>query len=757
MARPRASREAVPLPVTPFVGRRREVAEIRRLLATSRVLTLAGPPGVGKTRIALHAARDAARNFADGVCFIELGGLRDAGLLAQEVASGLGLHDASTRWALDELVRHVGNRHLLLVLDNCEHLLDASAMLLDSLVRRCGALRVMATSRQSLGIASETVFRVPPLSVPEQGSVRAEAVELLVARAEAIQPGQCIDDREMEAAAELCRRLDGIPLAIELAAVRLKTLSVGQILARIDDRFDVLGGSNRTSPVHQRTLRATLDWSRDLASCEEKVLWQRLSVFPTSFDLAAVESICSGDGLEAPRVLEALDGLVDKSIVSATRAAPGMRYRLLDTIREYGAEGLRSAGDAASLRRRHGLHYAELCQEAWRHWAGPEQLAWFDRLEGEHDNVRAALDWCLENGEAELGAAMAANMWLYWGARGHLTEGRRRLAALLAALPPESGVRAKSLWVAGYLALGQVDADAASPLLHASIAVGTELEDLESVAFATQYLGLCALFTGDLDAAADALQRAFHLHSRYGGRAAAFTLTDLAITLMLAGETVRAGDLYAHALAIAEDAWTRAHCLWGAGLTRWIEGDIEGAERAQKEALHLISELDERSGTALCLDALAWIAASRPDLERAAVLQGAAHSVWESIPGHLPRPLSGHGERCARRISDGLGRQARDHAFERGRRLDRPAAVAYALEAKDKPTAGAADARHAAVLTTRELEVAHLVAAGLTDRDIAAKLVISQRTAESHLQHILTKLGFRSRSQIAAWVGALST
>lgn len=723
-------------------------------MSASRVVTLAGPPGVGKTRIALQVARDAARSFGDGVFLVDLGGLRDPGLLAQEVARGLGLHDASTHWALDQLVRHVGASHMLLVLDNCEHLLDASAMLLDALIRRCDRLHVIATSRQSLGIASETVLRIPPLSVPEPGSVQAEAVDLLVTRAQAIEPGHRMTDSELEAAAELCRQLDGIPLAIELAAVRLKTLSVEQILARLGDRFVVLGHTNRGSPVHQRTLRATLEWSRDLACPEEWTLWQRLSVFRTSFDLPAVEAICSCHDLEAPRVLEALDGLVDKSLISARQAGSAMRYRLLDSIRDYGAEGLRASGDLGSLRRRHAEYYADLCAEAWRHWAGSDQAAWFDRLEAEHDNLRAAFEWCLENGEPELGAAMAADMWLYWGARGHLTEGRRTLAALVDALPAQSCIRAKALWVAGYVALSQIDPDAATPLLHASIELGSQWEDGESVAFATQYLGLCALFSGDLAGAADAFERAFELHNRHGGRAAAFTLTDLAITLMLTGDLARAGELYDQALAMAGDAWTRSHCIWGVGLTRWLQEDLDGAEQAQKEALRLIADLDERSGMALCLEALAWSAASRQDYERAAVLQGAAHAIWESIPGHLPQPLGGHAQQCDRRVRQGVGHEARDRAFERGRRLDRPAAVAFALEVKGATTVEAADAGHDAVLTKRELEVARLVAAGLTDREIATTLVISHRTAESHLQHILTKLGFRSRSQIAAWVAA---
>jgi non-specific serine/threonine protein kinase len=308
------------------------------------------------------------------------------------------------------------------------------------------------------------------------------------------------------------------------------------------------------------------------------------------------------------------------------------------------------------------------------------------------------------------------------------------------------------MWVAGYLAVAQTDGDAAAPLLRASVDVGATSEDPESVAFAIQYLGLCKLFGGDFLGAVEALERAFDMHIRNGERAAAFTLTDLAITFMLTGDTAAASALYERALAIAEDPWTRSHCLWGAGLAAWLQKDVEGAEETEKQALRLIAEVDERSGTALCLHALAWIAASRRNFERAAVLQGAALAVWESIPRRLPAPVRQHDERCERLTRSGLGSETRDRLFNAGRRLDRAAAVAYGLETEDRTAGRAVAAPHTGGLSKRELEVADLVAAGLTDRDIAARLVISQRTAESHVQHILTKLGFRSRTQIAAWV-----
>ena len=406
-------RGALPAQPTGFVGRRREIAEVRRLLTSSRLVTLAGSPGVGKTRLALRTCEEVARRYRNGTWAVELEGLRDPSLITHEVARALGLHDASTGWAVETLAQHIRDRRVLLLLDNCEHMLDGCPLLVDSLLRSCPYLQVLATSRQSLRIAGEAVFRVPPLSIPEMGSVDSEAVDLLVARSASALRGLELDADEREAVAELCRRLEGIPLAIELAAVRLKTLSIVQILDRLDDRFRVLGEGERAAPQHRRTLRAALDWSYALTSSEERTLWERLSVFPGSCDLSAIEGVCADKRLPPEGVLDALDGLVDKSVASATRAGTEMRYRMLESIRQYGLERLRSRDAESALRSRHRDH-----------------------------NLRAALDWCLENDDADVGCAMASDMWLYWEARGHLTEGRRRLEALLEAHRADDRVRA---------------------------------------------------------------------------------------------------------------------------------------------------------------------------------------------------------------------------------------------------------------------------------------------------------------------------
>ncbi len=714
---------------------------------------MTGPPGVGKTRLALHLAENVSRSFPDGLVWAELAGLKDPSLLAQEIARAYGLQDASTRWVVDTLAQHAGDRRVLLVLDNCEHLLDACAVLVNSLVRSCPNLRVLATSRQSLRISPETVMRVPPLSLPEAGSADSEAVELLLARAASVGAATSIDDDQKLAAAELCRRLDGIPLAIELAAVRMRTLSVQQVLHRLGEGISALGEGDRMAPLHQRTLRAALDWSYELASQEEKLLWHRLSVFPSSFDLTAVEEICPGNGLKKERILDLLDGLVDKSVVSAAVQGAGMRYRMLESIRDYGMEKLRSGGEEESLRRQHLAFYSALCRQAWPHWTDHEQPQWFHRLQADHDNLRAALDRCAERAELETGCRMAADLWLYWQARGHLTEGRHRLAGMLERLPADSPVRARALWMAGYLAIAQGDVEQAEPLLRQGADVGTTLGDVESVAFANQYLGLCRLFSGDLTEAAGYLEKALDLQRAGGQRGAAFTLTDLAVTLTIKGDLARAIPIYREALALVEqggDPWTRAHCLWGLGLARWSEGDHGAAEEAEKGSLGLMSELDEASGVALCLETLAWIKGSQGDHTRSAMLQGAAHMVRESIPGPLPPPFQAHAERCRVLAEQALGAGPRSRLFERGKGLNRAGAIALGLQRpaeQGRPAGGTTGS----VLSRRELEVAALVAQGWTDKHIASHLVISQRTAESHVEHIRTKLGFHTRSQIAAW------
>jgi predicted ATPase/DNA-binding CsgD family transcriptional regulator len=745
----------LPSEPTPFIGRRTELAEVRRLLTSSRVVTLSGLPGVGKTRLALRAAKEARRRFPDGVWWTDLVGLRDSSLLAQEIAGVLGLHDGSTQWIVETLAQHMSDKKALIALDNCEHLIDACAVLVDSLQRSCPRVQVLTTSRQSLSIGGESVLRVPPLSVPEVGVNNGEAMELLFARARAVTGASEVPGRDRPAAGELCRRLEGIPLAIELAAVRLKTLSMEQVLERLDDRFGLLGAGDRAAPLHRRTLHATFHWSYELVSEEERTLWQRLSVFPATFDISAAQAVCVGDPLSQDRLLDALDGLVDKSLLDASQTATTMRYRMLQSLREFGLEKLPTSGEEDRLRRAHRDHFGALCREAGRHWADSSQPFWFDVLRAEHDNLRVALDWCLKSGEPAIGSAMASDMWLYWQAAGYLTEGRRRLAALVDTLPPDDPTRPRALWVLAFLALGQTDVVAALPLLHRCLEAANAIGDDESVAFATQYLGLAQLFQGDLGGAAERLEEAFARHRQRGDRLAAFALSDLGVAVMLSGDLERAVRIYEHALSMTEpdgDPWTRGHCLWGLGVARWMMGDNEEAEVAEIEAIRLLSGLGEGTGVALCLDALAWTSASQSEFERSARLQGTALAAWESVPRQRPEPVRPYAARCEEMTQSGIGTDRWGVLIEEGRRLEPAAAVTLAMREEGSAATNRRTGGSGSTLTERELQVAELVAKGMTDREIAAELVISQRTAESHVQHILTKLGFRSRAQIAAWV-----
>ncbi|MPY46091.1 AAA family ATPase, partial [Streptomyces phyllanthi] len=379
----------LPAALTTFVGRRRDIAEIRRRLGAARLLTLTGVGGVGKTRLALEAAAAARKGFADGVWLVDLAPVRDPSAVAGATATALGVPDLGARPVLDQLTGHLARRRALIVLDNCEHLVDACAELAETLLSGAPELRVLATSRRTLGIAGEHVFTVPPLSVPD------EAVELLLDRASAIRPEFRVTGTNRDAVTRLCARLDGLPLAIELAASRLRTLTVEQLADRVEDRFALLTGGSRTARPRQRTLRALIDWSYELCGPAERLLWNRLSVFAGGFDLDAAEGVCSGDGVPRHEVLDLLDRLVAQSVVLTTEHEGTARYRMLETIRQYGRERLAEYGadEERRLLRRHRDHFLSLAEHLAADWYGPGQEEALARLRTEHGNLRVALEY----------------------------------------------------------------------------------------------------------------------------------------------------------------------------------------------------------------------------------------------------------------------------------------------------------------------------------------------------------------------------
>ncbi|WP_448611466.1 ATP-binding protein [Geodermatophilus sp. URMC 60] len=741
-----AAGSRLPAERSSFVGRRTELARLRGLLAESRLVTLVGPGGVGKTRLALRAADELRRSFPDGVALADLTAVPDPALAAAQVAAAFDVRDSTGRWLPASLADVLGERRVLLVLDNCEHLRDACAVLLDALTPACPGLSVLATSRTPLDLPGEVLCVVPPLPV----GAGSEAVSLLRERARAAAPDLAPTPADDGTLAELCRRLDGIPLAIELAAVRLRTLTPAELLDRLDDRFGLLRRPGPAGPDRHRTLRATMEWSADLLGERERLLWARAAVFTGGFDLAAAAAVCADDGLLEEDLLDAIGGLVDASLLTVVRNGTGSRFGMLETVRAFGRELLVASGEAAAVRRRHRDWCARLVADAAAEFLGPGQVAAFDRLAAVHAELAGAVEHCLRTpGEEAAGLATVADAWLYWAARGHLGEGRRWLDLLLRAVPAPGPERARGLVVAGYLALVATDPETAVPLLEEGLRTARELDRPAVAALATQYLGQAALFRGDLPAADRLLRAAAAGHEAAGAPAGAFCWADVGVVALLAGDLASADAAFGTSLAAAADPWTRSHALWGQGLVRLAGGDPAAATRLEEQALRLMRAVDDRSGVALCVAALGWTAAARGDAGTAARLAGAADAVWRSVPARLPEPLTApddHWTGVARRA---LGEQRWAARYAEGSALERAAAVALALG--EEAAARTPVPPPSGPLTRRQQEVADLVAEGLTDREIAARLVISPRTAESHVEQILTRLGFRSRAQIAAW------
>src|SRR5215510_727296 len=497
----------LPAELTSFVGRRGELAEVRRLLAGSRLVTLTGVGGVGKTRLALRAAAGLARAFPGGEWLVRLDQLRDEALVAQAVAGALGLQDRGGYAPAAALADYLAGRRLLLVLDNCEHLVDAVAELADLLLRAVAGLRVLATSRESLTIDGESVLPVPPLPVPPPGRrltaaelTRFPAVGLFAERAAQVVPGFAVTEANAAAVAGICRRLEGLPLAIELAAAWLPVLSPEQIDARLGDRLGLLTRGGRTQPARQQTLRASIEWSYELCSQAERLLWTRLSVFAGGFELDAAEGICADHRLASDEALELLAALADKSILIAALGEGVARYRLPETLREFGQERLQESGEYTAMRRRHRDWYEQLARRVDIDWLSPQIADLTARLFREHANVQAAQDFCqTEPGEAEAGLRIALHVWFFqcWIA-GFVSEGRYRLDQVLARVGEPTVWRAQGLLLASFLAAVSGDHGAVQPLLEQGSSLAGQLDDPASRAFAAWVAAHLCLFAGDL-------------------------------------------------------------------------------------------------------------------------------------------------------------------------------------------------------------------------------------------------------------------
>ncbi|WP_433526245.1 ATP-binding protein [Nocardia pseudovaccinii] len=755
----------LPFELTSFVGRRTELSAVKNLLSTSRLITFTGVGGVGKTRLALRAASQARRDFADGVWLVELAEVSDAALLVDVVAATLGLRDAAPGPLRDVLVKFLGAREILLVLDNCEHMVEAVAKLTEALLRTCPELRILATSREALNIAGEAVLRVAPLTVPDQDREpaltrlpRFDAVTLFADRAAAAVPGFELDEHNKAAVTRICARLDGLPLAIELAAARMRAMSPEQILQRLDDRYALLTRGSRTAPTRQQTLRWCVDWGYELCAPDEQRLWARLSVFAVSCELDAVEQVC-GVGLAPHSSLDVLSALVDKSILIREESDTIVRFRMLETMRDYGRQKLRESGEDTELRRRHRDWYQQLALDAQAGWISDRQPYWIARLERELPNLREALECCLSEDTDEAAAAglrIAAALHEFWILRGMYGEGRTWLDRVLAhpgaqSIPDRIG----ALRAACEVAAPQGDFPATAALLEEGRRLAQQASTPAiqgQLAYAT---GITALASGAAADASSALERAVDLlGSNQTGELYISALTILAWSYELRGHMVPATEHYRRVLTITEaqgELLYRSAALRGLGVSAWLQGERDRAQRLLEAALRINRRPNSPVFTAFSLEALAWTTADQGDTERAAVLMGAAQGKWlvgSSVRAVL-RNMSRFHEECERTTRQTLGTRRFDGAFREGGEMSMDAAIAYALGVQPADAAAAAGAP--AKLTKRERQVAALIAQGLTNKQIAAELVIAQRTAEGHVEHILTKLGFNSRAQIAAW------
>jgi predicted ATPase len=686
---PARSAGNLPAGRTSFVGRRREAAAVKRLLRRHRLVTLTGGAGVGKTRLALRVAAQLRTEFTDGVLLVELAPLEDDTFLTLAVARALGVRENPERPLRETLAAFLVDRNLLLVLDNCEHLVDGCARLADDLLRASSTLHILATSQQVLHALGERLFEVPPLPVPETHGPAAahnEAVRLFAERAATALPGFALGADNRATVARLCQRLEGIPLAIELAAARVRAMPVEAILARLEDySCEPLGAWAPRGGARLLAMLTAIDWSFGLCSAQEQRLWARASVFSGDFDLDAAERVCSGDGIASGDVLELIAGLLDKSVLIRSLGAHTARYRMLETIREYGAQRLATAGEVAAVRTRHREYFGALARRAEQALLGPGELAAFTRLGCEHANLRTALEYCLaEPAQARAGLEIAGSLVYYWAIAGHHREGRFWLGRALDADPEPSPARAKALWVNSWLAILLADWDEARSLIDQCCAVANQLGDEAARAHATRLVGNLELFHGDLGRAATLLQDVLARLRELGDRAGVWmTLRHLSLTTAQLGDADGARRFGEQCVNLADALgapMTRAWSLAIHGVAQWLAGNHHLASQLAREGLRVSPLLIDRWVVANCLEVLAWDAAARHDLKRAARLLGAAHLVWRltAIPTSR-RHLATEHARCKQRARTTLGDQAFGRLFDEGTRLTVDQTIAYAL------------------------------------------------------------------------------
>jgi predicted ATPase/class 3 adenylate cyclase len=731
----------LPQQLTSFVGRDQEMAEVKKLLAANRLVTLLGTGGAGKTRLALQVAVEVLQEFKDGVWLVELASLTEPDRIAQAIALALRLKEEQGRAMIETLTDYLRDRSLLLVLDNAEHLVSAVAGITDNLLRSCRNLRILATSREVLGIGGEVAWRVPSLSLPDMRFLRTaatqivpemlkyESVRLFVERASIINSAFEFTPRNAFAVAQVCKRLDGIPLAIELAAARIKVMTVEQVAQRLDDRFRLLTGGSRTAMPRHQTLRAAIDWSYDLLPENERTLLRRLSIFSGGWTMEAAEAICSGGEVEEWEILDLLSHLVDKSLVISEELNGSARYRILESIRQYGRDRLMDADETSTLGEKHFHYYLDMAESAEPKLQGPDQKLWLEQLEEEHDNFRSALQW-RRTGEAnpEQGLRMAGALWRFWYIRGYISEGRERLMTALSHSPAASTVaRAKALNATANLAIIHADYPAARYLLEEARDIQVTLEDRTGLGVTLNGLGLVAWRQGDVGEAIIFFEQSIDVKRETGNtQGVAYTLNNLANVALanqdyesaersyqealiiyrdvndVGGEALTMGNLALVAKDRKENSIARAyledslrlfrelhdlpgtaHSLTYLGEVMLLEGEYDLASERLSESLQIRKNLGDRRGLSETIERCARHAILTGRYERAAKLLGATSALREEIGFSVSEGDREEHEKNAGDVCTALGPAVFDALQAEGRALSLDQAVEMALAVEE--------------------------------------------------------------------------
>ncbi|MET9499068.1 NB-ARC domain-containing protein [Streptomyces sp. NPDC006552] len=684
-----------------LVGRRTELAQVARALRPHRVVTLVGVGGVGKTRLAKGVAARLRPELKDGVWWVALSGLREGELLPHTIAESLPMAHQTAVPVIDALAHYLAGRDLLLVLDTCEHLTRELRPVVERLIAAAPGLRILATSRRALGVAVEEVLTVDPLPVPGPDAGRgtepeSDAMVLLAERAAAAVPGFTVTDAGRADLERLCRQLEGLPLAIELAAARLRELSPAELADRladrVTDRFSVLGETDGVSgpadPVWHHALRTTIGWSHQLCTPAERLLWARLSVFVGSFDTEGALQVCADDRLDREDIPRLLAGLAEKSIISWEPTAAGERYRMLDTIREFGEVWLRSLGEGREFRRRHRTWYLRLAREGDAAWMGADQYLWYERMHAEFDNLRLALDSCLGSADTRIGLGMAGDLWFLWYACGLAREGRHYLERALAAFPGPSPLRLKALYAYGLVLTELGDLPALEECEAESTALAARFGEAED-SLAKSVTAVTAALRGD---AATVLKLTDELRVRHSrspeamlsvpGLGSLSVGSHARIALGMAEEALGGLDEMRRTCDASGESWMRA---WGDSIRAQAElalGRIEDAEHSARASLKVKHRMHDSFGSGMCLEAIAQCAIADGQAERAARLLGLAHQLWDALGRPqvgIPTWVAAH-EECVGRTRAALGAPAYDRAFHAGYRTDLDAGIAEALD-----------------------------------------------------------------------------